>query len=123
MEHSYEAVPGSAVYSFKQQPKLCIGDIIWVIEGDNNQPANFSIADCFRHTGTDYPSRFGAYSKFKLKVEGTSLLVNGSIALEKSSPWFRYLHKNYITKQRFFVQIENEKEIVAGLIELSGVAL
>ncbi|MFC1560720.1 hypothetical protein ACFL3W_02135 [Pseudomonadota bacterium] len=123
MGHSYESMAESAVYSTKQQPKLCIGDIIWVVEGNNNQPTGFSIADCFKHSRADYPSPYGAYSKYKLKVEGKSLLKNKNIGLEKHVPWFDQLHKGYITKQKFFVQIDNQKEVVKGLIDVSGVAI
>lgn len=123
MRHSYKSLGESVVYSTKQQPKLGIGDMIWVIEGDMSKPTEFSLVDCFRYSEADQPSQYGDYSNYKLKIEGQSLLKNRNISLNKSIPWFGNLHNSYITKQKFFVQINSEKEIIKGLFNVSNIAI
>lgn len=55
MGHSYNSIGQSAAYSTKEQRKLCLNDVIWVIEGNMGNPKEFSLVDCFHYSSTDYP--------------------------------------------------------------------
>jgi len=123
MGHSYGELGGSMVYSAKDQPKLCHADTIWVIEGGLSIPTNYIIADCFTVKGTDTPSRWGAYARFKLKIFGDSLLVCGPVAVDASAPWFAELHDRFITKQRFFCSLGDHPHICKGLAIASGLLI
>ena len=123
MKTTYLSLSESAVYSKTNRRELCSGDVIWVIEGDRDNPINFSIVDCFKHTESDYPSPHGEFSDFKLKISGPSLLEIGNYALDKSMPWFNILHLKYLSKQKFFSNITDEDDIVNGLLDVSGIVI
>lgn len=123
MGHSYKSLGKSTVYSSKQQPKLCIGDCIWVVEGDDSQPTEFGLVDCFIYKATDYPPFSAGYAKFKLKASGTSILKGKTLPLDKTMNWFDLLHKKYITKQRFFAYLEDDEDIKNGLLKILGVGI
>lgn len=118
MGHSYAASDPSSVYSTTLQPKLCFGDVIWVVEGDKNSPRQFALADCFRYKDTKYPPFESGYDAFKLRLMGISLLQK-PVPLRKEDEWFSNLHKKCITKQRFFERLSDEA--VAGLQKASGI--
>lgn len=123
MKQSYSSLTEATVYSTKQQPKLCNGDIIWVIEGDTNQPKRYALADCFPLLRCDDPPRFGAFAGFKLRCIGAGSLQGGAIPLSTDSmAWFKELHARFLTKQRFFVRLQ-EPEIISGLLKVSGVQI
>ncbi|WP_426360359.1 hypothetical protein ACPUVO_09140 [Pseudocolwellia sp. HL-MZ19] len=119
MKATYLSLAESSAYSKSNRRELCLGDIIWVIEGDQDNPTNFSIADCFKYTESDYPSPHGPFSDFKLKISGSSLLKIGGLTLDKSMPWFDVLHSKYLSKQKSFNNITDENDIVNGLFDVS----
>lgn len=123
MGHSYESLGESAVYSATEQPKLCIGDVVWVVEGGDSDPMTFSLVDCFRYTAAAYPPFSADYMRFKMKVAGSSLLGGRRVLLDNSFDWFRDLHTKYITKQRFFVRLHNDESIQKGLLDVSTVVI
>ncbi|MEO7622688.1 MAG: hypothetical protein ABIS30_06440 [Gallionella sp.] len=116
MGHTYASLGKSGVYSTPPQPKLCINDKIWVIEGDVCTPTNFRIADCFHYLKTSHPPFAQQYADFKFFISGDSLLPKQSEVLSKESSWFAELHKKFITKQRFFASITDNAAIIDGLI-------
>jgi hypothetical protein len=123
MGHPYSDLGAPVVFSTKEQRKLSHGDTIWVIEGDLVAPTNFTIADCFTVKGTDTPSRWGDYARFKVKVLGNSSLLPGPVAVDAMAPWFAELHSRFITKQRFFCSLADHPRICSGLVAASGVAI
>jgi hypothetical protein len=123
MQHSYASLAEHAVYSTKEQTKLCFGDVIWVIEGSMFQPTQYSLVDCFRYTDTRYPPFPFPYSSFKLKILGKESLLSGAVSLDIGSGWQRTVHSRFLTKQRFFVWLQNEPDIAAGLIAAAGIRL
>lgn len=120
MGHGYASTGSSSVYSTTLQPKLCFGDVIWVVEGDMSSPRQFALVDCFKHENTKYPPFANGYDGFKLRILGKSLLKT-PVPLQKEEEWFAHLHKNYITKQRFFRRLNDEPFVVAGLMKASGI--
>lgn len=123
MGHSYAELAQPTVFSTKHQPKLCHGDIVWVIEGSTDTPTTYAIADCFKVQDTDFPPFTGRYSKFKLKVNGVRSLLAAAVPLDSSSPWFADLRDRFITKQRFFCSLRDHRSIQEGLTAKSGVAI
>lgn len=122
MGHSYASTGSSSVYISKAQPKLCFGDVIWVVEGDTSTPRNFALVDCFHYEDTKYPPFASSYKGFQLQVLGTSVL-KAPIPMLKDDEWFSQLHAKYITKQRFFERLANAPQIIAGLQKVSGIEL
>ncbi len=56
MKQSYASLGTPVVYSSKQQPRLCLGNVVWVVEGDDGSPVSYSVADCFIVQSIDEPS-------------------------------------------------------------------
>jgi hypothetical protein len=123
MGHTYAELGAPVVFSTKNQPKLCHGDTVWVVEGDLSTPIDYAIVDCFAVQGTDMPPFPGSYSEFKLKVIGERSLLPKPIALDKSAPWFSELRDRFITKQRFFCSLEDHRQIQEDFAAASGVAI
>jgi hypothetical protein len=123
MKHPYEDVGRSAFYLSKKAVKnLCIGDIVWVVEGDTKTPANFSLVDCFEYSSSEFPPFKPEYSKFDICITGTSLL-SPSISLNRNTEhWFADLHSRFITKQRFFNSIDTQ-EIIDGFLNVSKIKI
>lgn len=117
----YSSLKESTVFSKTNRRDLCIGDTIWVVEGDTNNPINFFVVDCFTYTTSDYPPFSAEFSGFKFKFTGTSLFSAGSVALDKTMPWFKELNSKYISKQKFFNNITAEHDVISGLQDVSGV--
>lgn len=120
MGHAYENLPGPVVHSSKLQPKLCLGDTVWVVEGDESTPVNYTLVDKLVVDSTDTPSPVGPYARFKLKVSGGKSLIAGAIPLTSDMHWFSSLHSRYITKQRFFASLGVEPEIERGLRDVAA---
>ena len=123
MGYSYNSKAISCVYSKKAQPKLGIGDIIWVIDGDESRKTNFVLADCFKSELPDHPPFAPEYREFKLKIPGISLMTSSPIDLSTSNAWFSELHNNFIIKQRFFEKLDGHNEITDGLLEITGISI
>jgi hypothetical protein len=123
MKQTYSSLGEPAVYSTTRQPKLCKGDVIWVVEGDDSQPMQFRIVDCFTLSHCDDVPRHGPFfSTFKLKCVGAKSLLTRPVELSKESmPWFRELHERFLTKQRFFDRLG--PAIVAGLVGTAAISL
>lgn len=120
MGHPYIGLPGPVVYSSKLQPKLCLGDTVWVIEGDESTPVNYTLVDKFFVSSTDTPSPVGPYARFKLKVCGAKGLLTAGVPLISDMQWFSSLHGRYITKQRFFASLATEPDIERGLCDIAS---
>jgi len=123
MGHAYSNAEARVVYSSKLQPKLCLGDTVWVVEGDECSPANFALVDTFLVRSTDVPSRVGPYTKFKLQVSGGESLLKCSVPLTSKLSWFESLHSRYITKQRFFMSLTAEPDIESGFRQVASDAI
>lgn len=123
MGHSYASLGEPAVFLTSEKSKLCLRDLIWVIEGDRDTPCNYHIADCFRYEDTDYPPFAGAYSDFKRKVKGGDSFLSAAVPIHLELPWFKELHGRFITKQRFCASLADEPTIVEGLMNDSGVGI
>lgn len=120
MGRSYESFGEPFVLSTRRRPKLCLGDVIWVVEGFGRPLAGFRLADCFAVRATEE----SAIPSFTLKVRGDESLIRSAIGLDPASmPWFASLHSRFITKQRFFNSLGSEPEISGGLRKVSGVAI
>ncbi|WP_273455872.1 hypothetical protein [Nevskia ramosa] len=123
MKRPYSFAVGSAVFSTKNQPKLCNGDIVWVVDGDLAEPSQFKLADCFRVEATEIAPLPIGYEQFKVKASASSSLLLEPAKLGIDLKWFELLHARYITKQRFFHSLSNEPEILDGLRRISGVKI
>jgi hypothetical protein len=123
VKNPYSALGESTVFSKTNRRDLCIGDTIWVIEGDTSNPINFTLVDCFSYTTNDYPPFSLEFSDFKYKFSGSSLFMSGPIALDKSMPWFKEMNSKYLSKQKFFSNISAERNVVTGLLDISGIVL
>jgi len=123
MGHAYAELGAPMVFSTKNQPKLCHGDVVWVIEGDSSTPTNYTIADCFKVRDTDLPPFFDPYLNFRLKVNGERSLLGVPVPLDYSATWLTDLHDMFITKQRFFCNLINYRHIQDGLIVASGITI
>jgi hypothetical protein len=123
MGHAYSELGGPMVFSTKNQPKLCHGDAIWVVECDQSNPTYYSVVDCFLVKGTDIPPFPGKYSEFKVKAFGDRSLLSGPVSLSPSAQWFADLRDRFITKQRFFSSLQDHPQIQDGLRSVSGVAI
>ncbi len=113
---SYSSLGESAVFSKFERPKLCLGDMVWVIEG----PGEFILVDCFRYQDTDYAPFPAPFSGFKLKFKGDSSLLPGALSLDKDWPWFEEFRKAYLSKQKFFGLLD--EDLLANLSEKAGVS-
>jgi hypothetical protein len=123
VKNTYSSLAESTVFSKSNRRDLCIGDIIWVVEGDLSNPVNFTLVDCFIYKTCDYPPFSLEFSDFKFKFSGTSLFSFNSIALDKSIPWVLDLHSRYLSKQKFFNNIAVERDVINGLLDVSGVVI
>lgn len=123
MGHSYASIGASVVYSTKKQPKLCLGDVVWVVEGDSSTPTEFALVDCFKVHMADTPPFPPGYGKFQLKAMGERSLLSKPFRLGAEMEWFEELHSRYITKQRFFHSLGGEPNILDGLLTASGAAI
>lgn len=121
MECAYDRSSAPVVFSTREQPKLCHGDTIWVVEGDLETPTNFEIADCFIVQGTDGPPFATTNAKFKLKVIGERSLLPKPISLNASASWFADLRDGFIKKQRFFCRLDAHPHIYEGLAKATCV--
>lgn len=123
MGHAYSELGAPMVFSTKNQPRLCHGDAIWVIEGDEDNPTNYSIVDCFLVKGTEIPPFPGKYSEFKVKAFGDHSLLSSPVSLSPSVQWFADLRDRFITKRRFFSSLQDHPQIQDGLLSTSGVTI
>jgi hypothetical protein len=117
MKCDYASLGESAAYSTSERRKLCLRDVIWVIEG----PGDFALVDCFRYEDADYKPLPAPFQRFKLKAKGNSSYLGDPKPLHTEMDWFHDLHSRYITKQKFFSLIEPNH--IHGLLEESGVSL
>jgi hypothetical protein len=92
---------------------------VWVVEGDESTPVNYTLVDKFVVASTDTPSPVGSYAPFKLKVSGGKSLLTTATPLTPEVQWFSSLHRKYITKQRFFESLGTEPDIERGLREIA----
>ena len=113
---SYSSLGESAVYSKLERPKLCFGDILWVIEG----PGEFTLVDCFRYQDTDYAPLPAPFSEFKLKFKGDSSLLPRALSLDNDWPWFEGFRKTHLSRQKFFGLLD--EDLLAHLSEIAGVS-
>ncbi len=116
MGRSYSSLGESAVYSKSERPKLCFGDVIWVIEG----PDEFTLVDCYRYQDTDYAPLAAPFSEFKLKFKGDSSLLPRAVSLDKDWPWFEAFRKTHLSKQKFFGLLD--EDLLAHLSGIAGVS-
>jgi hypothetical protein len=123
MKHSYASVGSSQAYVKKSQPRLTVGDYIWVVDGDTASPANFVFADCFEVDAITPPPYPPDYSDFKCHAAGKSLAAKKGIPLTSSMDWFKELHERYVTKQRLFMCIDSEADILDGMSTLAGIKI
>ena len=112
MGYSYP-VKGAGYFLSKMHKKLCFNDLIWVVEGSGE----FSLVDCFEYKDNRHPPFPGMVSDFEVKIIGETSLLDLPVVLSKTKPWFKELHANYITKQKFFSAFENSSLIARGLKE------
>ncbi len=56
MKQSYVSLETQVVYCSKQQARLCLGNVVWVVEGDDGSPVSCSVADCLIVQSVDEPS-------------------------------------------------------------------
>jgi len=115
MGYPYAKVGRSAMYVTRPPSKLCIGDHIWVVEGDQHTPTRFTLVDCFVYSDAAHPPFDPSYSRFGIRILGTHSILRSPIPLNRADRWFAELHSRFITKQKFFHQITSEREIVNGL--------
>lgn len=118
--HSYASVSRHSVYSKTTQKKLCFGDVIWVIEGSNDIPTQYTLVDCFRYAETEYPPFLPPYDGFETRIIGKESLLAKPVALDMTVDWQVAIRDRFLTKHRFFVSLGGEAEIVAGLQALAG---
>lgn len=123
VKNTYSSLAESTVFSKSNRRDLCIGDIIWVVEGDLSNPVNFTLVDCFSYKNCDYPPFSAEFSDFKFKFFGISLFSHSAISLDKSIPWFSGLHSKYLSKQKFFNNIAAEPDVISGLLDVSGIVI
>ncbi len=121
MRHDYATLGISAVYSKNNQPKLCLHDIIWVVEGSIEKPTQFRLVDCFQYSSNEYPPFSGDYAEFKLRILGKESLLKDTVLLDTKVEWFSKLHKNYITKRKFFCLLSSEPDVIKGFQDASSV--
>ena len=124
MKHPYSDIGRSAFYLSKKTVKnLCIGDLIWVVEGDTTTPANFFLVDCFKYSSSEFPPFKSEYSNFDICIIGTSLLYSSILLNRNSDDWFADLHSRFITKQRFFNSIDDTQDIIDGFLNVSKIKI
>ena len=93
-------------------------DLVWVIEGDTNQPCNFKLADCFIYTELKLQPFKSSRSKFKFNISGQSLLKH-QVNLTTRDEWFKNLYENFIINRKPFYPLTNI--IVQGLKDVSQI--
>ena len=115
MGHSYASLAEHAAYSKSEQRKLCFGDWIWVVEGSTDIPTRYTLVDCFRYSDTAYPPFLGPYNGFAVHVIGTESRLAAPVPLDMVDDWQTHIRDRFLTKQRFFVKLSAEPQVVAGL--------
>jgi hypothetical protein len=115
MNHSYASLGTSVVYSKLQQKKLCFGDRIWVVEGSTDIPTRYTLVDCFRYADTEYPPFLPPYNGFAVRILGKGSLLPSPIPLDMTDDWQLEIRDRFLTKQRFFVSLAAEPQLVAAL--------
>ena len=121
MGHSYESLGKSAVYSTKKRPKLCLGDLIWVVEGSADKSKTFTLVDAFEVASMDFPPFGGAYEAMALRLEGNKSLLMAPVSLDRSMPWFVDLHDRFIKKRTFFAALNAYPQITDGFRTAAGI--
>lgn len=121
MGHTYASAGGLSMYLTQASKKLESGDIIWVVEGNNNSPKLFFLVDCFKYVDAELPPFAPSYSRFAIRILGRHSLLRHPILLNHADKWFSDLHGRFITKQKFFHRLEKEPELVEGLCTASGI--
>jgi hypothetical protein len=106
------------VFSAKKRPRLSIGDRIWLIEGVGQSPKRYFLSAtflCREVLQAPFPATFGTVSpKFRYIFCGDGQAFGDAIPLARHD-WFADLHRRYLTKQRFFDEITDERAICDGL--------
>ena len=96
VKNTYSSLAESTVFSKSNRRDLCIGDIIWVVEGDLSNPVNFTLVDCFSYKNCDYPPFSAEFSDFKLCI---FLFSNTNFYLKKDvkikEPIINHLQVNF----------------------------
>jgi hypothetical protein len=105
------------VFSTSINKKICINDEVWIVEGVGTTPKKYYLAARFTYKTTSYPP-FSSHNKgdnFKIMYSGPGESYDSKYDLtDKQYPWFGSLHKDYITKQRFFNDISKLTDVVMG---------
>ena len=115
MGHSYASLARHAVYSRSQQRKLCLNDWIWVVEGSTDIPTRYTLVDCFQYADTEYPPFRAPYNGFAVNIIGKESRLAAPAPLEMTEDWQTHIRDRFLTKQRFFVNLAAEPQVVAGL--------
>lgn len=123
MGHTYASVGASTMYMRREPSALEAGDLIWVIEGDLRSPTRFTLVDCFEFSDVEYPPFKQSYQKFAVRITGHRSLLMTPSPLNRADAWFADLHGRFITKQRFFNQLNSDPHIIEGLASIGGVML
>jgi hypothetical protein len=118
--HTYASLARHAVYSRTTQKKLCFGDVIWVIEGSNDIPTQYTLVDCFRYAETEYPPFLPPYDGFEARIIGKESLLANPVLLDMTADWQTDVRDRFLTKHRFFVSLAGETRISDGLKALAG---
>ena len=118
----YSSIGGPAVYSATEKKKLCLSDVVWVVEGSREDPTTFALVDVFLVERVDDPPFPLPFNFNRVCYRGEKSLLAAPVVLDaKQSKWFAELHKGYITKQKLFVELPADGAILEGLREASGV--
>ena len=123
MKQSYASLGMPLDYSTKEQARLYLGNVVWVIDGDEGSPVRYSITDCFIVQSIDEPSPRARFDNFKLRAIGQKSLLAKPVAVDTSVRWFKRLHQHFLTKQKFFQSLDLEPEIIRGLSDYTGVSI
>lgn len=119
----YSSIGAPAVYSSAEKKKLCLADVVWVVEGSKEDPTTFSLVDVFLVDRVDDPPFPLPFNLNRVCYHGEKSLLAAPVPLDaKELKWFGELHKGYITKQKLFVELPADGTILAGLRETSGVS-
>jgi len=86
------------------------------MEDSTDTPTRYAVVGCFRYADTQYAPFRAPYNQFKFKAIGRTALIDSSLNLDVSSGWPepRQMRDRFLSKQRFFVNLANEPEIVDG---------
>ena len=120
--HSYASLGRPVAYSRKPQTKLCFGDRIWIVEGSTDIPTRYTLVDCFRYADTEYPPFLPPWNGFAVRILGTESLLAAPVPLDMSADWQAEIRDRFLTKQRFFVSLAAEPQVIEGLEALGSAA-